>query len=124
MPQQSLCQTWSTNPYVSALGVFVGTTKPPIRLLVSLNGTCRDVRRGFTESLASQIAQTGTLVTSSYKHPQLAVSVAAPDTAQDRLLRAIDASHLDAAVEELKRLQLQGVAVEPYTVEQLIEGAV
>ena len=123
MSSQGLCPTWSTNPSVSALGVFLGTNKPPTRALVSLHGTCRDVRRGFIDSSALQSPSVGTLITSSHKAPRLAGSLSASKDAQNKLLHAIYLGQLDIAAEELKRLQTNSFAVEPYTVEQLIEGA-
>lgn len=123
MPSNSFCPTWSSNSSVSALGVFLGTTKPPIRVLASLHGTCRDVRRGFADSPVVQTPPPGPLMTSSYKAFNIAASVSASKDAQTKLTRAITTNQLDVAAEELKRLQSSGLAVEPYTVEQLIEGA-
>lgn len=124
MSSNGLCRTSSANPSVSALGVFVGTGKPPIRLLASLHCTCREVRRSFLDSVALQRLPTGSLITSSHKSPRLAASVSAPQDAHHKLLHALDASQLDVAIEELKKLQTSGVSVEPHSVEQLIEGAV
>ena len=123
MPSTSFCSTWSSNSSASALGVFLGTTKPPIRVLALLHGTCRDVRRSFTDSALLQTSPLDSLITSSHKAPRLAASISAPNDAQAKLLRAIRLNQLDMAAEELKRLQTSGLAVEPYTVEQLIEGA-
>lgn len=123
MPSNSFCPTWSSNSSVSALGVFLGSTKPPIRVLASLHGTCRDVRRGFADSPVLQTPPPGPLMTSSYKAFNIAASVSASKDAQTKLTRAITTNQLDVAAEELKRLQSSGLAVEPYTVEQLIEGA-
>ena len=123
MPSKSVCSTWRANSSASALGVFLGTTKPPIRVLVSLYGTCRDVRRSFTDSALLQTPPLDSLITSSHKAPRRAASISAPKDAQAKLLRAISTSQLEMAAEELKRLQTSGHVVEPYTVEQLIEGA-
>lgn len=122
MHSKSFCSIWGANSSASALGVFLGTTKPPIRVLASLHGTCRDVRRNFTDTALLQTPPLDSLITSSQKTPRLA-SISAGKDAQTKLLRAINMSQLDLAAEELKRLQTSGLAVEPYTVEQLIEGA-
>ncbi|KAL3156917.1 hypothetical protein ABBQ38_001179 [Trebouxia sp. C0009 RCD-2024] len=122
MSSQGLCPTWSTNSSVSALGVFLGTNKPPARALVSLHGTCRDIRRGFIDSSALQSPSVGTLITGSHKGPRLPGSLSAPKDAQSKLLHAINLGQLAVAAEELKRLQTDSIAVEPYTIEQLIEG--
>lgn len=108
---------------MSALGVFLGTNKPPARALVSLHGTCRDIRRGFIDSSALQSPSVGTLITGSHKGPRLPGSLSAPKDAQSKLLHAINLGQLAVAAEELKRLQTDSIAVEPYTIEQLIEGA-
>lgn len=123
MPSNSFCPTWSSNSSVSALGVFLGTTKPPIRVLASLHGTCRDVRRGFTDSPVLQTPPPGPLMIGSHKPVRIAASISASKDAQTKLTRAITMDQLDVAAEELKRLQSSGLTVEPYTVEQLIEGA-
>lgn len=122
MSSQGLCPTWSTNSSVSALGVFLGTSKPPSRALVLLHGTCRDVRRGFIDSYALQSPSAGTLITGSHKGPRLPGSLSAPKNAQSKLLLAINLGQLAVAAEELKRLQTDSIAVEPYTIEQLVEG--
>ena len=88
-----------------------------------MHGTCRDVRRGFADSPVLQTPPPGPLMTSSYKALNIAASVSASKDGQIRLTRAITTEQLDVAAEELKRLQSSGLAVEPYTVEQLIEGA-
>ena len=124
MSPNGLCRTRTANLSASALGVFVGTTKPPIRLLVSLHGTCREVRHSFLDSLDLQRPPTGCLITSSHKSSRLAASVSAPQDAQHKLSRALDAKQLDVAIEELKKLQTIGVTVEPHSIEQLVEGAV
>lgn len=90
---------------------------------MSLHGTCRDVRRGIIDNYALQSPSLGTVITSSYKPPRLAGSLSAPKDAQSKLLHAIKLGQLDMAAEELKRLQTNSLVVEPYTVEQLIEGA-
>ena len=123
MPTNSICSTWSANSSATALGVFLGTTKPPIRVLLSLHGTCRDVRRSFTDSVLLQTPPVDSLITSSHKAPRLAASISAPTDAQAKLLRAINMNQLDMAAKELRRLQTSGLAVEPHAVEQLIEGA-
>ena len=122
MSSQGLCQTLGTCSSVSALGVFLGTNKPPIRILFSLHGTCRDVRRSLSDTTSLQSPVTGSLITSSYKAPRSAVSVPSVNGAETKLLHAISSGQLDTAVEELKRLKSSGFAVEPYSIEKLVEG--
>lgn len=122
MSSQGLCQTLGTCSSVSALGVFLGTNKPPIRILFSLHGTCRDVRRSLPDTTSLQSPVTGSLITSSYKAPRSAVSVPSVNGAETKFLHAISSGQLDTAVEELKRLKSSGFAVEPYNVEKLVEG--
>ncbi len=122
MSPKGLCQTWGATSSVSAFGVFLGGSKPPIRVLLSLHSTCRDVRRTISDSSSLQSPITGTLITSSYKTPRSAASIPAVGNAEGKLLHAISTGQLDTAVEELKRLKSSGTSVEPYSIEQLVEG--
>ncbi len=122
MSPKGLCQTWGTSSSVSALGVFLGTSKPPIRILLSLHSTCRDVRRSISETASLQSPVIGSLITSSYKTPRSAASFPSVNNAEIKLLHAISSGQLDTAMEELKRLKSSGCAVEPYSIEKLVEG--
>ena len=122
MSPKALCQTWGTSSSVSALGVFLGTSKPPIRILLSLHSTCRDVRRSISETASLQSPVIGSLITSSYKTPRSAASFPSVNNAEIKLMHAISSGQLDTAIEELKRLKSSGCAVEPYSIEQLVEG--
>ena len=103
---------------VSALGVFVGSRQPPVRVLIALHRTSRDLRKHVTDSLIIQAPLAGGLITSSYKTPKSA----APVDAQDKVLSAVLRGQLETAVSHLRQCKAQGNTVEPYTVEQLIEG--
>ena len=122
MSSKGLCQTWSGSSSVSALGVFLGSSKPPIRLLLSLHSTCRDVRRTLSDSPNMQSPVTGSLITSSYKAPRSAASVPADSSSHNKLLRLISAGQLEMAMEQVKLLQSRGSHIEPHSFEQLIEG--
>ncbi|DBA92143.1 TPA: hypothetical protein ACH3X1_015865 [Trebouxia sp. C0004] len=122
MSPKGLCQIWGTSSSVSALGVFLGTSKPPTRILLSLHSTCRDVRRSISETASLQSPVLGSLITSSYKTPRSAASFPSVNNAEIKLLRAISSGQLDTAMEELKRLKSSGCAVEPYSIERLVEA--
>ncbi len=122
MSPKGLCQTWGTTSSVSALGVFLGTSKPPIGILLSLHTTCRDVRRSISETASLQSPVIGSLITSSYKTPRSAASFPSVNNAEIKLLHAISSGQLDTAMEELKLLKSSGCAIEPYSIEKLVEG--
>ena len=103
---------------VSALGVFVGSKQPPVRVLIALDRTSRELRKHVTDSFSIQAPLAGGLITSSYKTPKSC----APVGTQDKVLSAVLRGQLETAVSHLRQCKAQGNTVEPYTVEQLIEG--